>query len=502
MKMVPRRERRIRVWGIESCVRFALTPAVAMNHDRHSRNGNIRRHGALTGLALLLMACLSPPEMAAANWPTWRGPSLDGTTTAAQNLPETWGPEQNIKWKQELPAWSGSSPVVWGDKIFLNSPSKEEAAAPQVSTMPARAPGRGRPRGGAPGKTPAVTGPGGQEILLLCLARSTGREVWRRQYDQGNQIQIKHNSSSPTPVTDGKLVWVASGNGMIACFDFDGNSKWNFDLQKKYGKIGTNFGYGSSPLLLDGKLIAQVLHGMKTDDPSYVLALNSTNGEVVWRVERPTDAPRETPDAYTTPTVVEVGGRKQIVVSGGAYITGHDPATGTELWRSGGLNPKNSGAYRVISSPLVRDGMIFAPTRETPLLALRAGGAGDITRSHLAWSWTGRNAPDVPTPVSDGPRFYMVDDTGHITCLEAKTGAVIYGPEDTGIGRVSSSPIIADGKIHLIGETAETAVIKAGPTYKLIAKNSLDGSYTLSTPAFADGEIFIRTAAHLYCISK
>ena len=191
-----------------------------------------------------------------------------------------------------------------------------------------------------------------------------------------------------------------------------------------------------------------------------------------------------------------------IVVLGGDYVTGHDAETGAEVWRSGGLNPRRSPNYRIVPSPTVRDGMIFAPTRQTPLLALKAGGKGDITLSHLAWRWTGRGAPDVPTPVSDGLRFYMADDSGRITCLDARTGTLIYGPEDTGIGRTSSSPVIADGKIYLTSESAETAVIEAGPKFRLIATNALDGTYTLSTPAFADDEIFLRTATHLYCIAK
>lgn len=448
--------------------------------------------GTFLSLALLFAGVL-PVVVPAANWPGWRGPNGDGTAPDAKNLPVTWGPTQNIKWKQEMPAWSGSSPMVWGDRIFLNSPSAEETA-----------PGSGarkRPNSGT-SRGRGMTGPGGQEILLLCLSRATGQEIWRKQYDQGNQIQMKHNMSSPTPVSDGKLVWVASGNGMIACFDFVGNEKWKFDLTQKYGKLGTNFGLGSSPLLLDGKLVLQILQGMKTDDPSYVFALNAADGKELWRVERPTDAIHESPDAYTTPAVLQTGGKKQIVVSGGGYVTGHDPETGRELWRGGGLNPDHARDFRVIASPLVRDGMIYTPTRRVPLLAFRAGGAGDITKSHLAWSWTGKGAPDVPSPISDGPRFYMVDDAGNITCLDAKTGKLIYGPKDMGIGRVSGSPLLADGKIYAISETGETAVVQAGATYKLLAKNSLDESFTLGTPAIVDGEIFIRTGHHLYCVSK
>lgn len=480
-----------------------------MNHHPMARGLRFRIVLQSAGVALALALTHGA---VAANWPSWRGPNGDGTTTAAKNLPETWSLEQNIKWKQEMPAWSGSSPMVWGDRIFLNSPSKEESVAKPATAASAPAPGvvqsKARKRG-SPGASRglAMSGPGGQEILLLCLSRATGKELWRKQYDRGNEIKMKQNMSSPTPVTDGKHVWVVSGNGIVACFDFDGNEKWKFDIPKNYGALGVQFGYGSSPLLMDGMLIFQVLQGtvrkeLPKHEPSFVFALNAADGKPRWRVERPTDAEHESPDAYSTPTFVEVGGKKQIVVSGGGYITGHDPANGREIWRGGGLNPDGSKNYRVIASPLVRDGMIFAPTRVKPFLAFRAGGTGDITTSHLAWKWTEKGSPDVPTPVSDGERLYMADDQGAITCVNAKTGERIYGPEATGIGRTSGSPILADGKLYLTSETAETAVVEAGPKFRLIAKNALDGTYTLSTPAIVDGEIFLRTGTHLYCISK
>ncbi len=462
---------------------------------------NLSNGMACRAAGLGLMVALTAATAAqAANWPGWRGPNGDGTTTEAKNLAEKWSTTENVKWKIELPAWSGSSPVVWGDRIFINTPSKEEVAPVEPAPTAPGPAGKARPRPG--GNRPAMSGPGGQQLLLLCLDRATGKELWRQQVDAGNQIKMKHNSSSPSPTTDGKLVWVVSGNGMIACFDFAGGEKWRSDLAKKYGALGANHGYGSSPVLVDGKLVVQVLHGMKTKEPSYLLALNPATGDVIWRVERATDAIFESPDAYTTPAVAMIDGKRQLVVNGGDYITGHDAATGGELWRSGGLNPKKVRDYRVVPSPTVRDGMIFAPTRKVPLQAFRVGGKGDISSSHLAWTWTGAGAPDVPTPVSDGPRFYMADDAGMLTCLDAKTGAVIYGPHDTGIGRTSSSPIIADGKIYLTSETAETAVIQAGPDFKLLGKNTLDGSYTLCTPAFVDGQMFIRTGTHLYCVTK
>jgi outer membrane protein assembly factor BamB len=480
---------------------FSLRPAHSRTHPSNPAHRAFKRQSCL-----LLVLALSSTVAAAAHWPNWRGPKGDGTAPNAKNLPETWSLEKNIKWKQKMPAWSGSTPMVWGDKIFLNTPSEEEAKPAEAAPEPAAGSAQAKKRPGA-SRGLGMNGPGGQDILLLCLSRSTGKELWRKQYDRGNEIKMKQNMSSPTPVSDGKHVWVVSGNGIVACFDFDGKEKWKFDMAKNYGDLGVQFGYGSSPLLLDGKLFFQVLQGtvrreLPKHEPSFVFALNAADGKKLWKVERPTDAEFESPDAYTTPTVLEVSGKKQIVVSGGGYVTGHDPATGKELWRGGGLNPSASRNYRVIASPLVKDGMIFAPTRVTPFLAFKAGGSGDITTSHLAWKWTEKGAPDVPTPVSDGERLYLADDQGAITCVNAKTGERIYGPEQTNIGRTSASPILADGKIYLTSESTETAVIAAGPTFRLIAKNTLDGSYTLSTPAIVDSEIILRTGTHVYSISK
>jgi outer membrane protein assembly factor BamB len=254
--------------------------------------------------------------------------------------------------------------------------------------------------------------------------------------------------------------------------------------------------------LHNGKLIIQVLHGNDTDEPSYVVALDSVTGQEIWRQERPTDARAESPDAYTTPALLTVDGRDQIVISGGDYVTGHDVATGKEIWRAGGLNPEKARNYRIIASPVVADGMIYAPTRNRPLLALRAGGSGDVTQSHLAWKWDTRGGPDVPTPVSDGTYFYMVDDQGIVTCLAAKTGEVIWGPERAAPGTISASPLLADGKLYITNELGVTTVLAAGPEYKKLATNELDNTYTLSSIAAAGNQLFLRTSTHLYCIAN
>lgn len=241
---------------------------------------------------------------------------------------------------------------------------------------------------------------------------------------------------------------------------------------------------------------------MNTDLPSYVTAYDATSGKRLWKQVRPTDALRESPDAYTTPVILTYKGRDQIVISGADYVTGHDPDTGKEVWRAGGLNPNLDRNYRVCGSPVTANGMVFATSRKKPILALRGGGSGDISKSHLAWTYEGSAGPDVPSAISDGKYFYMVDDRGLISCLDALTGARVWGPERTAQGTVSASLALADGKLYMVNENAVTTVVAAGPTYKLLATNELDGSYTLSSPAFSGNSIFIRTGTTLYRIAK
>ena len=242
-----------------------------------------------------------------------------------------------------------------------------------------------------------------------------------------------------------------------------------------------------------------VLHGMRTDDPSYILRVDTATGKTVWRVERPTNARRESPDAYITPALLQYDDTTEIVITGGDVVTGHDPETGAELWRADGLNPENNGAYRIVASPVVMDGVIYAPTRERPLLALRAGGRGDITASHLIW--TTQNGPDVPTPVTDGTYFYIVNDRGIVFCLDAKTGETIYGPQRITPGTYSSSPVLADDKIYVTNEDGTTTVYSAGPEFRILAENVMD-EYTLSSVAISEGQLFLRTDSFLYAVGE
>jgi outer membrane protein assembly factor BamB len=397
----------------------------------------------------------------AGNWPQWRGPELNGVSQET-GLPLKWSNTENVAWKLAMPSRTGATPIVWGDHVFLNVAD-------------------------------------GDNLEVWCVDRNQGTVRWKAPMGGGNFKINKQNMSSPSPVTDGRNVWVMTGTGILKEFDFNGKELWVRDIQKDYGRFGLNWGYASSPLLYEDSLYVQVLHGMKTDDPSYVLRIDKKTGKTIWRVERPTDAVHESPDSYTTPALLRYEGRTEIVITGGDAITGHDPATGKELWRGVGFNPTKYGAQRIIASPVVWGDMIFAPTRVKPLIAFRAGGRGDISQSHKMWSFD--NGPDVPTPVTDGKYFYSVNDRGILWCLDARTGKEVYGGQRLKPAIYSSSPVLADGKLYVGNEEGLISVVKAGPQFEILAENAL-GEYMLSSPAISDGQIFVRTEKFLYCIGR
>ncbi len=442
----------------------------------------------------VLLAAVSSLGLAQDNWPQWRGPRQNGVCDST-TLPMKWSLSENIKWKTALPSWSAATPIVWGDKVFVTSPSQAE---------PKSSPAESEPSGEQPERRrrQASLDPGGPELFLYCISKQDGRILWQQELDNKNQIHRKQNDATPSPVTDGRHVWAVTGTGVVAAYDMSGKRIWVKDLQQDYGAFGLNWGYASSPLLYDGRIIIEVLHGMNTDDPSYIISLDAQTGAVQWKQERLTDAQRESPDAYTTPVLLSYRGENQIVISGADYVTGHDPKTGKEIWRASGLNPLNRPNYRIVGTPIIHEGIIYAPTRKKPLLALRAGGIGDITTSHLVWKYEGSGAPDVPSPICDGTYLYLVEDRGMVTCLDAREGTEVYGPETTHEGIVSASPILADGKIYIMNEAGVTTIIKAGPEFQILATNELDGAYTLSSFAVSGSQLFIRTATHLYCIQE
>jgi outer membrane protein assembly factor BamB len=395
------------------------------------------------------------------NWPQWRGPNLNGIS-GERGLPVKWSPTENIAWRLPMPSKTGATPIIWEDRIFLNVAE-------------------------------------GESLNLWCVDKAKGTPLWKKLIATGNYQINKQNMSSPSPVTDGKAIYAMTGLGVFKAFDFAGNQLWVRDLQKEYGAFGVNWGYASSPLLFEDGLYVEVLHGMKTDEPSYVLRIDPKTGKTVWRVERPTEAIRESPDSYSTPTVLRNGRNAEIVISGGDCVTGHDPSNGKELWRGKGLNPENNPNYRTIASTVVFGDLFFVPSRVKPLTAFRSGGTGDITQTHKLWTFD--NGPDVPTPVTDGKYLYIVNDRGIMWCLDALTGAQIWGGQRLKPAVYSSSAVLADGKLYIGNEDGLFTVVAAGATFQVLAENDM-ADYTLSSPAISDGHIFLRTAGVLYSIGK
>ena len=457
---------------------------------------------------LLFVTFLAGTASVGANWPHWRGPAQTGVSQET-GLPTSWGATcetsapaaapaaappprrggffgqegrpltglgcakfktSNIAWSLPLPAYSGSTPIVWGDRIFLN-----------VATA-------------------ATTG----ELELWAIDRRTPSVVWKRRLADTNHMERKQNMSSPSPVTDGRHVWVMTGVGILKAFDFEGQEIWARDIQKDYGRFGLNWGYASSPLLKGDALYVQVLHGMKTDDPSYVLKIDAMSGKTLWRVERPSPALHESPDSYATPAWIDANGRAELIVTGGDVVSGHDPATGREYWRADVLNPQRNRAYRIVASPTIVGDLIVAPTRNNPMVAMRPGGNGNVARSHVVWTFA--QGPDVPTPVSDGRLLYIVRDNGVVFALDVKTGATVYGPERLPSGTYSASPILADGKIYVTTEEeGRTTVFRTGPKFEVLGTNSLLGDcspYCLSTVAISQGQLFMRTSSYLWAIGQ
>jgi outer membrane protein assembly factor BamB len=438
-----------------------------------------KEHACAFSLICVILSAALPAAPPPDSWPQWRGPDLNGTAPAAHDLPITWTESQNVLWRTELPSWSAATPSVWRDTIFVTSAEHGFVGL------------RSWTRGGDPAR---------DKVFLLAINRKDGTVRWQRQIDSGNQLFRKQNSASPSPITDGTHVWIVTGNGKFICFTMDGKEIWRRDIQAEYGKFGLNHGYASTPLLHRDRLYVQVLHGMHTNEPSYVFAVQKETGKTLWKVERRTDAEGESPDNYATPQLATVGGKPQLIISGADYVTGHDIDTGKELWRMGGFNPTGNHANRTIASSLVVGDKVFtSSTRGRPFIAFRAGGSGDITgRNEL---WTNNLGADVPTPTTDGKYIYILGDSGIVHCVEAETGRVAYQGQRIERGTYSASPLLADGKIYCINEEGTTTAIKAVPQFEVLGVSRLE-SPTLASPVAVDNQIFIRTADHLYCLQS
>ncbi|MBE3069705.1 MAG: PQQ-binding-like beta-propeller repeat protein [Planctomycetes bacterium] len=427
-------------------------------------------------LAAVIAVTLAMPAgtASAADWPQWRGPAMNGSTTET-GLPATFSPTENVAWVAPMPGQSGATPIVSGDRVFVSSVDEKT-----------------------------------QRLLALCLDLATGKVLWQRETGQ-NRRAMRNNMASPSPVTDGKAVTFYYGTAGLFAFDFSGTPLWSRDLEKDHGGNALMFGYSSAPLLYKDKLYiiairnhraGQYGQAPEAEAPSYLLAIDPKTGKDLWKVTRPGEANGEAQEAYTTAIPYEVAGRSELLVYGADVLTGHDPATGRELWRWGGYNPRHINHWRVITSPVVAgDLAIVAGPKHSTLFAICPTGRGTLTESAVAWTFE-KAVPDTSVPLLYQGRLYVLDDDRRVmTCLEPETGKPKWQLPLEGKSVYRASATGADGKIYLMSEVGEVVVLAAGDEPKILHRVAMgDAEFCRSSVVAAQGRLLIRTADKLYCV--
>lgn len=436
---------------------------------------------ALTLIALFLAtsAAAAPPDGRDSNWPQWRGSDSSGVS-ADTTLPAEWSTTQNILWKVPIPGRGHSSPIVWGNRVFLTTSIEGDvvpgAKAPihkfgeEVFLHP-----------------DSVGADRSYKLQLLCLDRDTGKILWERTAHEGPVFDNRHRKNTyatPTPVTDGQTVFAYFGTPGLYAFDFSGKQLWKADI----GEIPTlGMGVGTSPVLYNDLIILQV--DREVGDGSYIAAFNKPTGKEAWRT------PRKIQVSWSTPIVVQSGDRSELVTNGNESIIAYDPATGKELWRTDGVDSN------AIPTPVAGHGLVFVSSGYPKKIvkAIKLGSAGPEDAPQIVWTYD-RGTAYVPSAILYGDFLYLTSDRGILTCLDAKTGAVKYSD-----GRVpvpatfTASPIAFEGMIFQFSEDGDTFVAKAGPKHEFVRTNSI-GEPIYSTPAAAGGILFIRGEKNLYAI--
>jgi len=435
-------------------------------------------------LIILALVCGWTIDAMAQNWPQWRGPNGLGVS-ALSDLPTEWSAETNIRWKSEIPGRGHSSPIVWGNRIFLSAAIEGEVIE---GAKPI-----GHIRRGEPFIHPdSVAGNRHHTLKAICIDRDTGRLVWERTAYEGRVLDDRHRKNtyaSSTPVTDGKYVYFFFEAEGLYCYDFNGKLIWKTSAGR-IAKMG--LGHGISPVLHENLIILQCDQEDGGTDVSFMAALDKRTGKEVWRVLR------DHRKTWATPLIVRHNDRTELIASGAETVISYDPLTGKELWRCEGVRG------HAIPSTVAGFGMVFVsagyPSKRA--MGIRLGGSGDLTGSpHLAWSFD-KGTAYVPSPILYGEHLYLVSDKGILTCLNARTGEVVYeGGRVPVPATFTASPVAYDGKILLTSEDGDTFVIKAGPRHEVIRTNSL-GEPVYASPAISDGRIYIRGEKHLYCIGK
>lgn len=421
----------------------------------------------ISAASVALAAMVSLPGASAngaSYWPAWRGPHGTGVSTTAKP-PLEWSESKNVRWKVEIPGRGASTPIVWGDRVYV------------LTAVPA---------------DPAAGMKGVQTYNVMALNRKDGSIAWQHTARKEAPHEGTHNQfgtmASPSAVTDGEHIIASFESRGIYAYDMNGTPVWQIDLGDK--QMRNEFGEGSTPALYKDKLFVVWDH----QGQSFIVALDKRTGKEIWRKDR------EEIDSWATPLVVEHGGRAQVITSGMRGMRSYDAETGDIVWQGPGLtmNP--------IPSPVAADGMVYlmAGFRGNSLKAVSLAAAkGEVTEAPaLVWSLD-RDTPYVPSPLLyDGILYFLKGNTGVLTAVEAKTGKPHYSLQRLeATPNVFASPVGADGRVYVLGQQGTTTVFKHGPTYEQLAVNALDDRFDAS-PALVDGEIYLRGYRYLYCISQ
>ena len=436
--------------------------------------------GAIVLAVLLSLVCRAATD----NWPQFRGPQATGVAEDP-NLPETWSTTKNVIWKTEIPGAGWSSPVVWGDRIFLTS---------VISGVAPETPKKGLYFGGNRENIPADE----HHWMVYAIDWKTGKIVWEREVHRGapqSSHHLKNTYASETPVTDGERVYAYFGNLGLFVFDMDGKPLWS----QTWGAFKTRFGWGTaaSPVLYRDRIYVV----NDNDERSFLVALDKHTGKQVWRVER------DEASNWSTPYIWETGQRTEIITSGTRKVRAYD-LDGHLLWELGGMSSI------AIPTPFAQHGLLFLTSGYVgdtvrPAYAVREGARGDISlkegetgNQFVAW-YQRQAGPYNPSPLVYGDYYYTLLDRGIMTCHDARTGKEIYGKQriDPEASAFTASPWAYNGKIFALSEDGDTFVMQAGADFKVLGKNSLD-EMCMATPAIARGSLIIRTATKLYRIGK
>lgn len=445
-----------------------------------------------TGLRYFMAACLlavsaflmpaADAASAGSNWPQWRGPDGQGISSE-KNLPTQWSESKNVQWKTPISGRGHSSPIVWGKYIFLTT-SVEGPVAPDAKPVV-------HMLGGKEFKHPDWAGSDRKHSLnVVCVDAEKGKVLWDKTAYEGTMFDHRHKKNtyaSPTPVTDGQYVYVSFGSEGVYCYDFKGKQVWKTSL----GGIATlGMGAGTSPVLYENLLILQC--DQNTGENSFITALNKKTGKEVWRKARPVQA------SWTTPVIIRTANRTEMVTNGNEWIISYNPANGEEIWRCKGVESN------AIHTPLVGHDMVFVsagyPAKRT--MAIRLGQSGDLTDTpNVVWKYE-KGTAYVASPILYGDYIYLISDKGLLTCLDAKTGEVKYeGGRVPVPATFMGSPVAFDGKLLISSEDGDSYFVKAGTEHEILGTCSI-GEPIYTTPALADGKIYIRGGSNLYCISN